>query len=695
MAAPQVEPSRIRTVALVGQGGAGKTTIADALAFAGGGSQRLGRVDDETSLFDTEPEETRRRCTITTSLHHLAWDKHEVTILDTPGQGNFVAETHYVLRGASGVVQVVDATTTVRAEAHKVWKWAADLAQPVLFVVTKCDRPEADVDARLAELQEELGARPVLLTIPIVEGGAMTGVVDVLEQKAFLYEGATGKAKAAPIPESLAARAAELRSQLTEAAAEGDDELLEKYLDKGDLDPEDMVKGLSLAMLARTCQPVLAVSGLANIGIAQLLDAIARLTPAPCTLPPAKAKDEQGKEIEVKADPTAPFSGFVFKTIIDPHVGQLSLFRVMSGTVTAETAVVNTANRTKERLGHLLKLEGRKTKEVESATVGEVLAVAKLRDTHAGQTLADVSRPVAIDGFEPLTPAISFAIEAKKRGEEDKAMQGLLKMCEEDLALRVDRNEETHQMIVSGSGQLHVEVSCERLERKYGVGVNLKAPQVPYRETIRSKVPAHGRLKKQSGGHGQFADCKIEIEPLPRGGGFEFVDKIVGGAVPRNYIPAIEKGVVEGLRAGTLAGYPVVDVRVTLVDGQYHDVDSSEMAFKVAGSMAIKEGLPQAKPVLLEPFASLVVTAPDACMGDVLGDLNSRRAKVEGMEQRGHSEVIRAKVPMSEVLRYASDLTSMTSGRGSFDISFSHYEAVPEQLTAKLVAELKKKSAEA
>ncbi len=689
------DPSRIRTVAIAGQGGAGKTTLADALVFTGAGLTRLGRVDDETSLFDTEPEETRRRCTITTSIFGFPWNKHEFTILDTPGQGNFVADAHFALRGAAGVLLVVDAATPLRAEAGKVWKWASDLGQPVLFVMTKCERSEADVDARLEELREELGARPALLTLPILEGGTITGVVDVLDQRAFAYEAATGVCKPVPMPESLADRVAELRSQLAESAAEGDDELLEHYLDKGDLDHDEMVRGLGEAMLAGTCQPVVCVSGVQNVGTVQLLDAIERLFPSPSTLPAAPGRDEEGAEVEIAADPSAPFAGFVFKTISDPHVGQLSVFRVMSGTVRPDTPILNTATRAKERLGHLLKLEGRKTREVESATVGEIIAVAKLKDTHAGQTLAEASRPVEVAGFEPISPAISFAIEANKRGEEDKVMQGLGRLCEEDLALRVERNEEAHQILVSGSGQLHVEVACERLERKYGVGVTLKAPQVPYRETIRAKVPAHGRLKKQSGGHGQFADCKIEIEPLPRGAGFEFVDRIVGGAIPRNYIPAVEKGVVEGLRQGTLAGFPVVDVRVSLVDGQYHDVDSSEMAFKVAGSMAIKEGLQQARPVLLEPFASIIVTAPDACMGDVLGDLNSRRAKVEGMEQRGHCEVIRAKVPMAEVLRYASDLTSMTSGRGSFDIAFSHYEPVPEQLTAKIVSELKTKDGEA
>lgn len=680
-----MDPTRIRTVALVGQGGAGKTTIADALAFAGGGLSRLGRVDDETSIFDTEPEEMKRRCTITSSLNHFPWDRHEVTILDTPGQGNFVADAHYALRGAAGVLQVVDATTTVRAEGAKVWNWAADLSLPAMLVVTKCDKTEADLDARLAELAEELGARPVLMTLPIVEGGAMKGVVDILDLKAFLYDGASGKCTAGAIPDSLMARATELRGKLAEAAAEGDDDLLAKYLDKGDLDHDDMLKGMAESMMARTCQPVVCVSGLANMGLVQLLDAIDRLFPAPCTMPAARGKDDHNHDVEIAPDPSAPFAGFVFKSINDAHVGQLSVFRVMAGTVTAETPCVNADTGKSERLGHLLKLEGKKTREVDSATVGEVIAVAKLKDTHAGQTLADASRVVRIEAFDPVTPAISFAIEAKKRGEEDKAMQGLLRLCEEDLAFHVDRNEETHQILVSGAGQLHVEVACERLERKYGVGVVLKAPQVPYRETIRAKAPGHGRLKKQSGGHGQFADCKVEIEPLPRGTGFEFVDHIVGGSIPRNYIPAVEKGAIEGLKAGVLAGFPVVDVRVTLLDGQFHDVDSSEMAFKVAGSMAVKEAMAAARPALLEPVGALTVTAPDACMGEVLGDLNSRRGKVEGMEQRGHSEVIRAKIPMSEVLKYATDLTSLTSGRGSFEIVFSHYDPVPDALAGRII----------
>ncbi len=688
------EPSRIRTVAVAGQGGVGKTSIADALVFAAGGATRLGRVDDETSLFDFEPEEMRRRCSITTSLHHFAWNKHEVTILDTPGQGNFVADTHYALRGSCGVVQVIDASTPLRAEASKVWNWAGELGQPVLFVLNKCERPEADVDARLEELREQLGARPVLITVALRAGESMDGVVDVVSGCGYAYENDSGKFKAAPVPASAAERVVLLRSAVTEAAAESDDELLEKYLEAGDLSLDDIRKGLRKSILARTVQPVLCVSASANVGIVQLLDAIVDLMPAPSELPGVAAKNEDGASVVLAPDPASPFAGFVFKTIVDPHVGHLSVMRVVSGTVTADTNVINPMTRTKERFGHLLKLEGRKTKEVDSATVGEVIAVAKLRDTHAGQTLADAAHPVEIEGFSPVTPTISFAVEARKRGEEDKAAQGLHKLCEEDLALHVDRDEETGEILVSGSGQLHVEVACERLERKYSVAVVLKAPKVPYRETVRAKVPAHGRLKKQSGGHGQFADCKIEIEPMQRGGGFQFVDKIVGGSIPRNYIPAVEKGVRDALKAGTVAGYPVVDVKVTVTDGQYHDVDSSEMAFKVAGSMAFKDGFAQARPTLLEPFVLIEVSVPDECMGDVMGDLNSRRAKVEGMEQRGHAQVIRAKVPMAEVLRYAPDLTSMTSGRGSFEIAFSHYEPVPEHLVAKIVSESNKNAAQ-
>ncbi len=681
------DAAKVRTVAITGQGHAGKTSVADALVFAAGGNNRLGSVEDETSLFDTEPEEQRRRSTISTSLFTVPWQKHEVTLLDTPGQGNFILDARFALRGAAAMVLVIDPTSDPRAEVAKVWSWAREAGIPTLGFVNKLDRTDIDLDACLAAVGEALGVRPTLLHVPIGEGESFRGVASVVSGKAFLYDGDSGKCSIGDAPDDVAARIEDLKATLVEDAAEGDDELLEKYLDSGELADDEVLKGLKAALRAGTVLPVLCGSATANIGLAQLLDAITDLLPAPIDLDAETGVDGDGNPIEIAADEGAPLAGFVFKTVIDPHAGQLSLIRIMSGTTTGDAQLVNTVSNDKERSGHLLRLDGQKTQQVDSATVGQIVALAKLKHTHSGDTLADPARPVRIRAFAEANPAISFAVEAKKRGEEDKAMQGLLRMAQEDLALKVERDESSGEILLSGTGQLHVEVSCERLARKYGVEVELKAPKVPYRETIRKGVKAHGRLKKQTGGHGQFADCRIEVEPLARGGGFEFVDKIVGGAIPRGFIPAVEKGVVEALTKGTIAGSPVVDVKVTLYDGQYHDVDSSEMAFKTAGRMAFREAMKDARPCLLEPYVNLEVTVPDECMGDVMGDLNSRRAKVEGMSQSGHNQVIKAKVPMAEVLRYASDLTSMTSGRGSFELGFSHYEQLPEHLVDRVVKE--------
>ncbi len=679
------EPSRIRTVAIAGQGGVGKTSVADALAFVAGANNRLGRVEDGSSLFDVEPEEIARHCSITSSILTLGWDKNQITVIDTPGQGNFVNDTRSALRGASALVFVVDASAALRAESVKVWEWAKEEGLPALIFVNKLDKAETDLDGLLASLHDQLGLRAVQVQVPIGAGEGFVGVVDVFSGKAHIYDGESGEYASSEASGAAAAAAEEIRATLMEDAAEGDDELLESYLEKGELGVDDMRKGLRAGITARTYAPVLLGAASQCIGVAELLDAVAELLPSPAERHTEQATDVHGEAVEIAPDPSAPFTGFVFKTIVDPHAGQLSVFRVLSGTVNSTTNVHNTVTRGKERLGHILQLQGAKTKEVDSATVGEIVAVAKLKGTHRGQTLADASVDDVVRPFAEFSPVISFAIEAKKRGEEDKAMQGLNKLTEEDAALRVERDETTGEILLSGAGQLHVEVACEKLTRKYGVEVVLKAPKVPYRETIRKAVKAHGRLKKQSGGHGQFADCHIEVEPLVRGGGFEFVDKIVGGTIPRGFIPAVEKGVREAMKQGTLAGFPVVDVRVTLYDGQYHDVDSSEMAFKVAGSMAFREALEQGHAVLLEPIVSMGITSPDDCMGDVMGDLNARRGKVEGMERVGLNEVIKAKVPMSEVLRYAPDLTSLTSGRGAFEMGFSHYEPVPDHLVAKLV----------
>ncbi len=689
------EPSSIRTVAIVGQGGVGKTSVADALLFAGGANTRLGRVDEESSLFDTEPEELRRRSTITSSLFSFEWKKHGITLIDTPGQGNFVTDAYFALRGAAAAVLVLDASSPLRAETMKLWAWLEEEQMPALVFVNRLDRSEVDLEARLNELEELTQKRTTLLSLPLGTGDELRGVVDLRAGRALVFSGEDGKATEQDVPSELADRVEELRAKLMEDAAEGDDALVEKYLEEGELGEAEVLAGLRAAVRARQILPVLVGSAARNIGLGGLLEAIVELLPAPVERGAESAVDADGNEVTLAPDPSDPVLALVFKTIIDPHAGQLSVVRLLSGTLSGDTQLQNTVTGMRERVGNLLRLEGKKTTQVQEATVGEIVAVAKLKDTHTGDTLADPARPWKARPLKEFTPVITFAVAAKKRGEEDKAAQGLMRLAEEDPALQVTRDEGSGEILLSGAGQLHVEVACEKLERKYGVGVELKAPKVPYRETIRKSVKAHGRLKKQTGGHGQFADCWIEVEPLPRGGGFEFVDKIVGGVIPKGFIPAVEKGVREAMAKGSIAGYPVVDVKVTLYDGQHHEVDSSEMAFKIAGSMAFKAALEQAKPCLLEPYVTLEVTVPDECMGDVMGDLNARRAKVEGMEQVGHNQRIRAKVPMAEVLRYAPDLTSLTSGRGTFEMSFSHYEQLPDHLVPKVVEEARRREEEA
>ena len=669
---------------MVGQGGTGKTSVADAMVFVAGANSRLGRVDDESSVFDTEPEEMKRRCTMTSSLHHVQWNKYDITIIDTPGQGNFLCDTNVALRGASGVVFVVDPAASLRAETAKIWSWVALSGLPCVVFINRLDKPDADIEGTLAALAS-VGMKAKLVQVPVGEGASFEGVASALSGQAYLYTDQSGKFSTGDAPEGIRAALEERKNEVTEDAAEGNDELLEKYLKDGELSDADVAAGLSAGVRSGAVVPALLGSAEANIGIAQLFDAVVEMFPAPGELGAVEASDGSGESMRVEPATDGPFSAFVFKTLIDQHAGHLSVLRVVSGSVSGDTQVLNTRSGAKERFGHLVKIEGKKQSPVSSATVGEVVAVAKLKTTHTGDTLCDPKHPVVLAPLTEFSPAISFALEAKKRGEEDKAVQGLLRLAEEDPALHVERDEGSADILLSGAGQLHVEVACEKLQRKYGVEVVLKAPKVPYRETFRKPTKAHGRLKKQTGGHGQFADCRVEVEPLARGTGFEFVNKIVGGAIPRGFISAVEKGVIEAMKKGGIAGYPVVDVRVTLYDGQHHNVDSSEMAFKVAGSMAIKAAMEEAKPTLLEPYVSLEVSVPDECMGDVMGDLNSRRAKVEGMAQLGENQVIRAKAPMAEVLRYAPDLTSMTSGRGSFEMSFSHYAELPDHMVAKVV----------
>jgi elongation factor G len=687
MAAEEVD--KLRNVAIVGQGGTGKTTVADALLFAAGAVTRLGRTDDGSSVFDTEPEEVRRKSSITASLHHVGWNKHELNLIDTPGYSPFLHDTRNCLRAATGAVLVLGPTGgEVKVETEKVWKWCEELGLPRIGFVTRMDRERASIGNALADLKA-VGAKPAVLQLPVGSEAQFHGVVDLLAGRAFLYQGDSGTLQDAAVPADLADEVAAAREQLVEAIAEANDDLLEKYLEGTGLTDDELRTGLRAATRAGKLLPILCGAAGRAIGLHPLLDAIVELLPSPADLPPWKGDNPKtGDEIERAGDAHAPFSAFVFKTVVDPFAGKLSVLRIVSGRIHGDLNVVNTVRDERERVGHPLKLEGKKQGQIASAVAGDIVAVAKLKTTASGDTLADEKAPIVYPPLPDAPAAISFAVAPKNKADDEKVFQALHRLMEEDTALRVHRDEQTKEFVVSGTGQLHIEVAMERLKRKFGVEVELKAPKVPYKETIKGHAKAQGKYKRQTGGRGQYGDTWLEVSPLPRGTGFEFEDAIVGGVIPRNFIPAVEKGIREVLPQGILAGFPIVDLKVKLYDGGYHDVDSSEMSFKIAASMGFKKAFEQCKPVLLEPIMTITVTVPDDHMGDVIGDLNSRRGKVLGAESRAAGQqVIRAHVPMSEVLRYAPDLRSMTQGRGDFELEFSHYEEVPAHIADKIVKE--------
>ena len=688
MAAEEV--ARIRNIGIVGQGGVGKTLLADALILAAGGTTRLGRTDDGTSLFDVEPEEVRRKTSITTAIHHVAWKKHDLTIVDTPGYAAFLAETRDALTAVTGAVFVLSPHGEVKVELERIWGWCGELGIPAIAYVSRLDREETELGAALAPVARVVDAKVVPIAVPIGSTTAFKGYVDLITMKAMTAANEFAAPQAGPVPDDVAAIAAEHRDRLLEAVAETDDTLLEHYLESGELAEDEIRRGLRLGVLARKLLPVLVGAPAHGIGVHAVLDAAVDMLGSPADLPPIEAIDAKtGKPVERPADPTAPFSAFVFKTVNDPFAGKLSILRVVSGRATSDSIALNTSRDSKERIGQLLRLEGKKQAPIANAVAGAICAVAKLKDTATGDTLADEKAPVLLPKLPTFEAVMSFAAQPKSKADEEKATQALHRMMEEDQALHIERDPESREIIVSGSGQLHIEVVVERLKRKYGVEVELKAPKVPYRETIKGRAEAQGKLKKQSGGRGQYGDTWIKLEPLPRGTGFEFVDEIVGGAIPRQYIPAVEKGIREAMPRGILTGSPVVDFKVTLFDGSYHDVDSSEMAFKIAASLGFKDALAKARPILLEPIMLLEVTVPDESMGDVIGDLNSRRGRVLGVDPKPPHQVIRAEVPMAEVLKYAPDLRSMTSGRGDFHMSFAHYEEVPPHLADKVIKEVR------
>jgi len=680
-----LDTGKIRNVAFVGHGGVGKTSLVEAILFSCGATTRLGRVDDGTTTTDFDPDEIKRKISLNTAVAFCDHQGYRLNLIDTPGYGDFVADARAGLRVASAAVVVVDAVAGVQVQTEKVWKFANEYNLPRAIVINRLDRERADFFRALESLQRRLKGRLVPLHLPIGSESSFRGVVDLITMKALVW--ADGKMKEAEIPADLADSARSYREKVAEAAAETDDDLLAKYLEEGSIGEAEMLEALRRAITSGDVVPVLCASATRGIGIAPLLDLIAKEFPSPVEQGAAEGTDPRAKAtVQRVPDPKAPLSVLVFKTISDPHVGKLSVFRVCSGTLRADSQIYNSTRETRERVGHLGWLSGKTQKPVEALGPGEIGVVAKLKDTLTGDTLCEEGNPVVLPGIVFPEPAISFAIQPKSRGDEDKISTALHRMADEDPTLHHHYDPETKQLLVSGIGQLHVEVVVERMKRKYNVDVSLLPPRIPYKETVKGRAEVQGKYKKQTGGRGQYGDTWLRVEPLTRGGGFEFVDDIFGGAIPRNFIPSVEKGVRDCMKRGILAGYPVVDLKVTLYDGSYHDVDSSDMAFQIAASMGLQKGFMEAKPCLLEPVMNVEITAPAEGAGDVIGDMNGRRGRIVGMEPDGDVVSVRAQVPMSEMLTYESTLRSMTGGRGGYSMEFSHYEELPSQLAEKVVA---------
>ena len=683
------ETDKIRNLGIVAHGGAGKTSLTEAILFTSGMIDRLGRVDDGTATMDFEPEEIKRKISITSALDHCEWKSHSIHIVDTPGYGNFIADTRACLRALDCAVIILSAISGVKAQTEEIWSWANEFEIPRIAFVNKMDRERANFLRAIDDMEKALGARGVAIQMPLGSEENFEGVIDLVRMKALRYvTDGSGAFSEGEIPAEYLDEANRLREMMVETVAEAYDALTEKYLESGELTEEEILDGLRVGTMRNTFTAVLCGSATRNIGATQLLDAVCAYLPSPLDRTKAVGSDPRtGDIVERGPAESEPFSALVFKTTSDPYTGKITIFRVYSGTLNSDSTVYNSTKEVQERIGQIFELEGKKQKPIKQAVAGDIVAVAKLKETVTGDTLCDESKPIVYEPAKQLLPVISYAIEPKTKADEDKIHNALHRLIEEEPTLESHRDTQTKELIISGMGQVHLEVIVEKMKRKFGVDVLLKTPKVPYLETIRGTAKVQGKYKKQSGGRGQFGDCTIEMSPTSRGEGYVFEDKIVGGVIPRQYIPAVDKGIQEAALEGFLAGYPVVDFKVSLVFGSFHTVDSSEMAFKVAGSMAFKKAMELCKPVLLEPIMNMKVTVPDENMGDVIGDLNSRRGKVVGVEPKANSQIIRAVVPMSEVLAYSNDLKSMTSDRGLFSTEFSHYEEVPSHMAQKVIAE--------
>jgi len=681
----------IRNVALVGHGHAGKTSLVSAMLYTAGATQRLGRVDDGSATTDYDEEEIARKMSISTGVAVVEWGKTKINILDTPGFNMFVHEAKMVLPVVDAAIVVVDGVAGVEVVTQRVWNYCEEYKTPRLIVVNRMDRDRADAGRVLESIEKAFGRNVIPIELPIGAEKSLAGVIDLVRMKAYTYEmGGSGKGKETEIPAELKDRALEAHERLVELVAEGDDKLMEKFFEAGTLGEEDLVPALHNAIREDKIFPVIFSSGLGNIGADRVMDFIVDYTPAPSehewVQGEASGNGDAPRRHETDAEPV---SLYVFKTVSDAFAGRISYFKVFSGVLKNDATLQNFRTNGPEKLSHISVMQGKTAVPITELHAGDIGAVAKLKDTLTGDTLGDKTAPIQYPRVKLPEPAITFAIEPKSRADEDKLGPGLHKLMEEDAMLRFFRDPQTKEFLIAGTGQQHIEVTVAKLKKRYNTQVNLKAPKVPYRETIRGKADVQGRHKKQTGGHGQYGDCKIKMEPLPRGGEFEFVNDIFGGAIPKNFIPAVEKGVKDAAARGYLAGYPVVDFRVVLYDGSYHDVDSNDLSFQMAGRIAFKKAMEVAKPTILEPIMSVEITVPDDFAGSIMGDLNSRRGRIQGMDNKAGNTVVKAEVPMAEMLTYGVELTSMTQGRGSFNMEMHHYDVVPGQLLEKIIEKAK------
>jgi len=682
------DAATIRNVAIVGHGGCGKTQLVSTMLFVAGAVNRPGKVDDGTTVTDFDEEEIARKHTLSSSLAYAEWQQTKINIIDTPGFANFLSDARSALRVAEAAAVVVDAVSGVEVQTEKLWEEAASLNLPRIVVLNRLERERASLERALESLRRDCAREIIPIQLPLGEERNFAGVIDLVRMKALTFEPDTGKMTEGDIPAGMADQSAKAREELLEMVAEADETLMETFFAEGTLTQEQLLAGLRNATVAGRIFPLVCTSGLHAIGIQPLLDALVSYVPSPAERH-FPASEADGAETTIRAADTGPYSAFVWKTIADPFAGRITMLRVVSGTLKSDATVWNVTRDASERLGHLLVLQGKTQTHVPELKAGDLGAVAKLKDTHTNDVIAEKGTKFRFAPIKFPEPVLAYAIEPKSRGDEDKISTSMHRLEEEDPSIKYMRDPQTTELLLAGQGQLHIEVTVAKLKRRFGVEVNLKPPRIPYRETITTATEAHGRHKKQTGGHGQFGDCKIKVEPLPRGSNFEFVDDIFGGAIPRQFVPAVEKGIQDARMRGFLAGYPMVDFRATVFDGSFHPVDSNELSFKMAGSLAFKDAMTRARPTILEPIMQVEVYAPSDFAGDLMGDLNGRRGRIGGMDTRGTMTVIRAQVPMAEMLTYEQHLTSATGGRGSYHMEYSHYEEVPQMLQAKIISAAK------